>query len=160
MGSVDKLKLLRGDDIRIDDTITIHQPSLDEITEFGELNFFNTFYSLCSIPSDMKSVLWDAGIDFMQLTDWSLFIMLTRNIGKDQTSIVFGDVDFSEMEIMKIHDTDKVVLVKDDLIITEELYENFIPYVREMIGYVMKREKAGNNFTKMILIDEDRRKRN
>ncbi len=159
MELVDQLKVLRGGDIVIDDVITVHQPNLEQITEFGEQRFFSTFFTLCSIPSDMKSALWDANLDFTKVTDWQLFLMLSRNFGKEDTFLVFGDVDFQSMQMMKIPDTEEVVLTDGKQIITELTYQTFIPYVREMIGYVLKREKPGNKVTKMILIDEDRQKR-
>ena len=159
MESIDKLLLLRGDDIYITEDITLRQPSINQIADYGEEQFFSVFYSLCSIPSDLKSVLWDAGIDFMEISDWALFLMMSKNFSVEQTQIVFGDIDFSSGQLMKIRDTEEVVLQCGNVVIRESDYLSFIPYVREMIGYVMKREKAGNKFTKQILIDEDRRKR-
>lgn len=107
----------------------------------------------------MKSSLWDAGLDFMKVTDWQLFLMLSRNFEQDDTRLIFGDIDFQKMEIKKYADSGEVVLVGNDMIINEQMYNDFIPCVREMIGYVVKREKAGNKITKMILIEEDRQKK-
>lgn len=159
MALEDQLKVLRGKDIEIDQFITLKQPRLSDIVDFGEQRFFSTFYTLCSIPSDMKSALWDANLDFMKVTDWQLFLMLSRNFGKEDTSLIFGDIDFAAMSMMKVPETGEVVLTNGTQYITEASYSTFIPYVREMVGYVMKREKAGNKFTKMILIEEDRQKR-
>ena len=159
MALEDQLKVLRGKDIEIDQFITLKQPRLSDIVDFGEQRFFSTFYTLCSIPSDMKSALWDANLDFMKVTDWQLFLMLSRNFGKEDTSLIFGDIDFAAMNMMKVPETGEVVLTNGTQYITEASYSTFIPYVREMVGYVMKREKAGNKFTKMILIEEDRQKR-
>ena len=156
---MDQLKILRGLDINVDGIVTLKQPTIGQICDFGEQRFFSTFFTLCSIPSDMKSALWDANLDFMKVTDWQLFLMLSRNFGQEDTSLIFGDIDFQRMEMMKYPDTGEVVLTDGQIYITEASYFTFIPYVREMIGYVMKREKAGNKFTKMILIEEDRQKR-
>ena len=156
---MDQLKILRGKPIEIDGIVTLLQPTIDQICDFGEQRFFSTFFTLCSIPSDMKSALWDANLDFMKVTDWQLFLMLSRNFNKEDTSLFFGDIDFQSMEMMKYPETDEVVLTDGNVCITEASYQTFIPYVREMIGYVMKREKAGNKFTKMILIEEDRQNR-
>lgn len=159
MASIDKAKILRGDDIVINDYITLHQPSWNEIVDFSEARFFNVFYTMCSIPSDMKSVLWDSGLDFMKISDWQLFIMLSRNLTKEDTCVVFGDIDFSLLQPMRVGDTEEIVLAGTNFIIRESDYLEFVPYLREMIGYVLKREKAGNKFTKQIMIDEDRKKR-
>lgn len=156
---MDQLKILRGKPIEIDGIVTLLQPTVDQICDFGEQRFFSTFFTLCSIPSDMKSALWDANLDFMKVTDWQLFLMLSRNFNKEDTSLIFGDIDFQSMEMMKYPETGEVVLTDGEIYITEASYQTFIPYVREMIGYVLKREKAANKFTKMILIDDDRKKR-
>ena len=156
---MDQLKILRGSDIDVDGIVKLKQPTIGQISDFGEQRFFSTFFTLCSIPSDMKSALWDANLDFMKVTDWQLFLMLSRNFGREDTSLIFGDLDFQKMEMMKYSETGEVVLTNGQIYITEASYYTFIPYVREMIGYVMKREKAGNKFTKMILIEEDRQKR-
>lgn len=159
MELVDRLKVLRGKPIEIDQFVTLLQPTVDQIAEFGEQKFFSTFYTLCSIPSDMKSALWDAELDFMKVTDWQLFLMLSRNFNREDTSLILGDIDLQSMQMLKVPETGEVVLSDGKTFITEATYQTFIPYIREMIGYVLKREKAGNKFTKMILIEEDRQKR-
>lgn len=156
---MDELKILRGNDIIITDSIIMHQPTIGEIEEFGEQLYMNTFYMLCSIPSDMKSVLWDLGIDFMKISDWEYFISISRNISNQHTKLVFGDLDFSSMKLMLNPETDEKILISGNVIVTETIYNSFIGYLRQMIGYILKREKAANKFTKQILIEEDRQKR-
>ena len=164
--SLDKCKILAGKDIPINEEITLKQPTVGEVIDFGESRFFNTFYSFCSIPSDMKSFLWDLKIDFMKISDWELFINLTRNLSADDTRLIFNNIDFSSYDIGQISedgkDEPKVILYhlnedrKIDHIIDEDMYNSFIDYVREMIGYSLKREKAMNKVTKMAMIEEDR----
>lgn len=168
--SLDKSKVLVGNDIPINEFITLKQPTVEEIIDFGEQRFFNTFYTFCSIPSDMKSFLWDMKIDFTKMSDWELFINLTRNITSEDTKLIFGDeIDFSKLEIYGEPDEEgnqKPILCRVireenqkpyiDLIINEETYLSFIDYVREMVGYKLKREKAANKVTKMVMIEEDR----
>lgn len=159
MASLDEAKLLRGNDVVLNDVITIHQPTLNDIVDFGEREYFSEAYSFCSIPSDMKSILDDAGLDFMTVTDWQLFLMLTRSMKFNATSLIIPSVDFRKLQLMQVGETEQIVLADDNVVITEEMYNEFIPYVRSQVGYTLKREKAGNKFTKQILIDEDRAKR-
>ena len=158
--SIDEARVLRGADIAIDDIITVRQPTLNEIVNVGERKFFSEMYSFCAIPSDMKSVLDDAGIDFMETSDWSLFLMLSRNMSYEITSLVIPNIDFAKLDFMQVNGTDEVVLSDgNSTVITEAMYSKFIPYVRALVGYTLKREKAANKFTKQVLIDEDRNKR-
>lgn len=154
---LDKSKILKGSDIIVNDFITLKQPRVGEVIDFGEQKFFNTFYTFCSIPSDMKSSLWDIGEDWNKMKDWTLFMNLASSFKNEDTSLIFGDLDFSSMILMKRVNTEEIVLVLDeDRIITEEIYESFISPVREMIGYTVKREKAMNVATREAMIMEDR----
>lgn len=157
--SLDKSKVLKGHDIVLNEFITLKQPKIGEIIDFGEDKFFSTFYNICRIPSDIKSVLWDVGIDFMKMTDWELFINLSRNVSKDDTFLILGDIDLSKMNLAN-NDDGEIVLFDENIIITEQMYLEFIDYIREMIGYILKREKAMNKVTKMAMIEEDRINRN
>lgn len=164
---MDELKLIRGKEIIInienkpDKNIVLYQPSIDKICDFGEESFTNTFRHLCIIPSDIKSVLWDSGIDYMKISDFELFIMVSRGISNKDTSLILGDINLSEMIPMKKSENDEIVLYnqQEDYYIDEKIYEEMISYIRAMFGFVPKVEKAGNKFTKKILIDEDRDKR-
>lgn len=154
--SLDKAKILKGSDIIINEFITLKQPKVGAVIDYGEQRFFNTFYTFCSIPSDMKSVLWDNGLDWNKMKDWELFLNLSRNISKEETSLILGDLDFSQMELMQNSETKEIVLVQNNCIITEEIYLDLTNNVREMLGIIPKREKAKNTATKLALIEEDR----
>lgn len=159
---IDELQLLFGENCAISDCITIHQPAIIDIVRYGEKNYFSMASTLCAIPSDMKSSLWDVGIDWNKFSDFELFIMLSHNYTQEQTSILFGDLDFTKFKPAKYTpkgETDGVLVMYDDehsYLITEEDYQKSVAYIRKMHGFVVKREKAGNTFTRDILIEEDR----
>ena len=49
---VDDLKLYIGDDYVINDSIKVLQPTIREIAEFGERDFFSVVHTITAIPSD------------------------------------------------------------------------------------------------------------
>lgn len=155
----DPLKVLKGKDIKITDQITVHQPTIDEIEAFGERKFFSTFYTLCSIPSDMKSALWDKKIDWTKISDYDFFIMLSKGFSQNETEIVLPDVDLSKMEIESYNG--KTLLISPDgkTAISEEIYVVLIEYIREFLGYIPKVEKYANKITRDVFIKEDRKRR-
>lgn len=161
--SFSALKLIRGRDIVITDKITLHQPTLGEIEENGEEGFMNTFWMLCSAPYDMPSLLDDMGVDFMKVSTWEFFINMSRGFKVEDTKLVFGDLDFSELEYKQLTDEQgnvSSVLCKDgEIIITEEIYNEFIQYIKEMIGFQHEGRKAANKTTARILIEDDRKRR-
>ena len=60
---VSDLELYFGDDYIINDSIKIHQPTIGELIQC-EKSYFSTVYTLCAISSDMKSQLFDIGLDW------------------------------------------------------------------------------------------------
>lgn len=174
---VDKLKLLRGKPIVISDLLTLYQPTLGDIEEFGESKFMNIFWLMCSSAWDMPSVYADMGIDFMSVTDWQFFIQTVQHLTAEDTHLILGDLDFSKLSLMSYKDNEndtepKIVFSNTapitingvsyqpvQYIFTEELYHSMIAYIREMIGFSHKGRKAGNSATAKILIMDDRKNR-
>ena len=74
MFDVDDLKIYRGSDIQITNKIIVTQPTLDQIIEFGEKQYFSTIYTLTGVGADFKWQLWDYfGIDYTTIDDFDLF---------------------------------------------------------------------------------------
>lgn len=176
---IDKLKILSGEPIIISDLLTLYQPNIRQIKDFGEQKFLNTLWLMCSCAWDMPSAFADMGIDFMSVSDWEFFIQTVKSFSTESTKLVFGDLDFTKLVPMKYKtneedDTEgQIVLVNIEpitvngkeyepaqYIFTEQLYQQMIPYVREMIGFSHKGRKAANKATAKILIMDDRKNRN
>lgn len=165
----DELKIYRGKDFVVSKHITIHHPTLDEICEYGERDYYSMVHQLCATPQTMKVQLWDMGVDYTTITPFELFYsILFKLYKKDKTSILFGDLDFSKFEIKQRKDNNEILLyqivetfedgnAKNDKIIIDEFTYNVITdYLREM-HFIQKDEKIpANETTKMILIEDDR----
>ena len=107
----DELRIYRGEDFIVSDNITIHQPTLDEICNYGESNYFSMIYTLVSTPQSMKVQLWDMGIDYTEITPYELFYsMIYKILSKEQTKLIFGDLDFQKFKLYKRNDNDEVYL--------------------------------------------------
>lgn len=75
MFELDDLKIYRGNDIQITPKITVTQPTIGQIEEFGEKRYFNAVYTLTAVGADLKWQLWDMEqIDYTQIEDYDLFI--------------------------------------------------------------------------------------
>lgn len=170
---VDKLKVLSGEPIKLNG-ITLYQPTLRQIKEFGEDNFYSTFWMLCSSAWDMPSLFDDIGVDFMTVSDWQFFMQIALQTNKEKTELIFGDLDFSEFIPMTRNntetETEDIVLYRPDkempdgtireaFVIDEAMYKEVIKYLREMIGFQHKGRKAKNKATAKILIMDDRKQR-
>jgi len=94
----DKLKMYFGEPYTINckqGQITINQPTIDDILIFGEKEFYSMLHVFVSNPTSYRVQLWDAGIDWNNITDYELFCSLIRFLNINATSILFGDIDFS-----------------------------------------------------------------
>ena len=89
MFEVDQLQLYFGNDYVINDKLKIKQPTIGEIVDFGEAQYFSVVHTITAIPSDMKSQLWDIGLDWTELEDFELFIMLAPTLSIDKTKLLF-----------------------------------------------------------------------
>ena len=159
--NVDHLKLYFGDPYVVNNYITIYQPTIGDIIEYGEREYFSMINTLTAIPSDMKSQLFDMGLDWTKVTDFQLFIMLSQSLSQKQTKIVLGDIDLQRMKPVENLQNGEVIL-RDPVtgaIIDELAYMTISAYLCRLHNITKKVEKAGNKYTKQVLIDEDRQKR-
>ena len=157
---VDDLKLYIGDDYVINENIKVLQPTIRKIAEFGERDFFSVVHTITAIPSDMKSQLWDMGLDWMEVEDFELFMMLSQTLTPDRTNLLFGDLDFSKLRPFRNNQNGDIVLADKEtgVIIDKMIYLRIVTYLRKAFNITPKVEKAANKMTKKILIEEDRKK--
>ena len=158
--AIDTLALLSGKQVKITDKIIYSQPKLFDVIKFGEQEYYQILSNMTAIPSDMKSVLWDAGIDWMEFSDMELFYAMTQNMPIEKTSMFFPEVDFSTFELIKNQNDDLAMYSsKQDIIIDQFVFAKMQSCLCKSHGIKKKVERAGNQLTKRILIDEDRQNR-
>lgn len=84
----DKLRIYKGLDVPITPKISVKQPTLSEILEFGERDYFSAVRTLTSCGADMKWQLWEQGIDYTKISDYDLFIKLIWRILGSQKKMI------------------------------------------------------------------------
>lgn len=156
----DELKMYFGEPFHINDKISIYIPTIGEIVEYGEREYYNMVYTLTCIPSDMMSQLDDLGIDYMEISDFELFMMLTRGLTQESTQVLFGNLDFTKFEPYLNQLNNETILydVENDIVIDRLIYSKIVDYLRKVHGIKPKVRKAANKTTKKILIQLDREK--
>lgn len=156
---MDELSLYFGDPYVVNKYITITLPKMGELVQFGERQYYSVIQTLTAIPSEMKSQLWDMGLDWTQLTDFQLFMMIAPTLPKSQTSIILGDLDLQNLRPIENLENDTVVLRDPDtgVVIDELAYGKIHSYLCSAHNLTKKVEKAANEYTKKFMIEEDRR---
>jgi hypothetical protein len=159
---VDELLLYFGEPYKINDYITIALPKIGDIVQYGEREYYRMVQTITAIPSDMKSQLWDMQprIDWTQITDFELFMMLAPSLPQSKTEIIFGDLDFQALRPFENKTNDTVVLADPEtgVVIDELAYGKITAYLCNAHGFTKKVEKAANEYTKKFMIEEDRQK--
>lgn len=155
----DELQIYRGNDFFVKDGIVIHQPTLDEICNYGEQQYWSMVYTLTSVGADMKFQLFDMGIDYTAISDFQLFhSILCRSFTQEQTSILFGGLDFSKFQLYQGKDSENVILydAENNIDIDEYTYLVIADVLRKMHGLKRNDQRPANESTKQILIDDAR----
>ncbi len=155
------MKIYRGENFVVSKYIVLHQPTIDEITNYGEDEYYSMIYQLTATPQSMKVWLWDMGIDYTTITPFELFYsILYRLYPQENTSIIFGNLDLTKFKIMHRKDNGSILLYQivdnEPVIIDEFTYNMIMDYLRQA-HIIHKDEKIpANETTKMILIEDDR----
>jgi len=154
----DELKLLFRKNYVINDYITIFQPSIGDIIEYNEKKYYSMVSTLCSIPSDMKCMLWDMGINWNDLPDFELFVMLVKLFTPDKTRILFGDLDFSKFSPKENPKNGEIILYNSEVdnIIDSFMYHRIIGYIRKMHGFLSKPMKVKGAQAIAAVLERDR----
>ena len=157
---IDELQMYFGEPFHVNEKIAIYIPTIGDIVEFGERKYYSAVHTLTCIPSDMKSQLFDMGIDYEELSDFELFMMLSRNLTQESTRLILGDMDLSKFGIFTNTENNEPVLYNEEtgVVIDKLIYMKMVEYIRRVHNIKPKIEKAANKTTKKILIQLDRDK--
>lgn len=163
LNNQDELNLYRGIDYPINNYIVIKHPTLGDICDYGEQEYFSMVHTICSVGADMKWQLDDLGIDYTKISDFELFSnMLVHMLTKSQTKILLGDtIDFSQMQIMFNAELQENVLVQffdtgENVQIDRYVYSAIVDAIRKIHRFKRNDELPGNESSKQILIEDAR----
>lgn len=157
----DELKIYRGNDFVVSKYIKLHQPTLGEICEYGEHDYYSMIYNFTATPQSLKVQLWDMGIDYTEISPYELFYNILYKIyPKEKTSIIFGDLDFSKFQVMERKDDKSILLYQiinsEPVIIDEYTYNIIVDYICNSHFIERDLKRPANNSTKMVLIEDER----
>ena len=157
----DELKIYRGKDFVVSKHIILHQPTLNEICDYGERDYYSMIYNFTATPQSLKVQLWDMEIDYTEITPYQLFYqLLYRMYPQEKTSIIFGDLDFSRFQVMQRKDDESILLYQEidgeSVIIDEYTYNIIIDYLCKSHFIERDLKMPMTKSAKMILIEDAR----
>lgn len=160
---IKKLDLLCGDPYFINEYIQIYQPTLREIKNYGENEYWSLAHSLTATSYDYRFQLDDIGIFYEDVEDFTIFCRVASSLTKEESEILFGkNIDFeNDFEIMvkQLGDEQELVFRNIDMgyDIDKVIYELIVGYIRKLHGFKRNFKRAGNK-TAMKFYMEDERK--
>lgn len=155
----DELSMYFGDDYKVNDYITIHQPTIGEIIQFGENRMYSSINPFTSNPTTYRVALWKIGTDWNKISNYDLFLLLYKSITKENGHMIFGDFDFETL-LPETIESGEIVLKNQfgDIVIDSSVYLIISEYLRLMFNQYPIVEKAKGKETKKWMIDADIRK--
>jgi hypothetical protein len=153
---IDDLIIYRGKDYKVNDKIIIRQPTVGEITDYGEQNFFSMVHMLTNVGADLKWQLDEVGIDYTKINDYELFYHLCKIYKKEQTQIIFYDLDLTLFEWCNYTPTGEDILYDkyNDIILDRYAYAVIMEVLRKTYNLKRNNELPGNEATRLILIED------
>lgn len=137
MFKFDELQIYRGADIEIAPKIIVTQPTIGQIADFGEKEYFNAIYTLTAVGADLKWQLWDyEQIDYTEIEDYDLFIGYISKILSSRKRIyneIMANPEMYADEIVSISDADLESLNVNPLqLVLKDLdFADFVPCTLE-----------------------------
>lgn len=137
----------------INQYIQISIPSVGEILD-DEDNYYNMISMLTAMPIDMMVELDEIGIDFTEIGEWELFLLVFESLKNDDTSLIFGDLDLSKFQTMINDQNGEIILQNHDKVrIDREIARKITNGLREIHGLKKNNKKPGNEEAKKYLLE-------
>ena len=151
--------LLKMSSVEITPKLSVRIPTVGEILE-DEKSYYTLINSLTATPFQYMVQLDDMGIDFTTINDYQLFLLIFPSFAKTDMSILFGDIDFSDIEVGTNPQNDSTILYSknNNIIIDEFVYSEIAKTIRKINGLQRENRKPGNDEAKEFRINLERKK--
>ena len=157
---MDQLLLMRGNPYHISKYICINNPTIGQIAEYGEENYWSMVTEICSTSYDYRLMLEEAGIDYLQIDDYTMFRTTCHGLTPDMTSILIPDLDFTKL--IAAQNTDgRIVMINQEgeIILDEFIYQLMVDYIRSVHSIERNFEIPGNKAARDVFMWEAREAR-
>ncbi len=159
------ISLLYKNSYPINDRISIRIPTVGEVVE-NEDAYYSIVTMLTAMPVDLLTQLDDMGIDFTEINEYDLFLLLFKGIQMADTSLVFGDLDLSKFKMGFDPEKQTVVLVdpENDIVIDRRVHAQIAATLRKIHRLEKNIKKPGNIEAKEYMLErariKERRRKN
>lgn len=92
------INLLYKREYAINEHIKIMIPTLGDVLDHED-EYYTIVSLLTAMPIDMMAQLDNIGVDFEEINDYDLFLLVASTISGMDTSLIFGDLDLSKFKL-------------------------------------------------------------
>ena len=152
-------ELLFSREVPITDKIHIMIPTIGEIASDDD-TYYTLVSMLTAMPIDFMVQLDDIGVNFDEIDDYDLFLLLFSTIQTMDTSLVFGDLDLKKFEIATNTENGMRVYYdeEDDIVFDRVVHTKIADTLRRIHGIEKDNRKPGNDEARKYLIERARKK--
>ena len=143
--------------------ITIYSPTIGNIVELGEEKFYSTLNIFTTNTTAYRLMLWENDIDWNEISDFQLFMMLYKGIDLEASKLIFKDLDWSKflMYEKKLPDSEEVEMIlynpEDEIEINEQVYYHISQYLRNVFNIFPEEKITTQKTLKQWYINKDKR---
>ena len=154
-----KKSLLNATSVEIVPNLSLRIPTVGEILE-DEDKYYGIVSSLTASPFQYMVQLDDMGIDYTQITDYQLFMMLFPMYAQSDLSLLFGDLNTSDFNVYVNQDDDNQVIYSpsNNIVIDELVYNDLSDMMRKINLFEKVKSKPGNESARKYLLEKERKK--
>lgn len=152
------INLLYKREYAVNKDISVVIPTVGDVLE-NEDQYYTMVSMLTATPYDMMVQLDDIGIDYTEVNEYELFLLLFTNLKSMDTKLLFGDLNLSSFRIAIHEGSNAVVLVNDAGIVIDRVTQNQIAATLRKIHHIKKNtRRPGNEDAKDYLLKREREK--
>lgn len=151
--------LLYSRSIPVTEKISITVPTVGEILDHED-EYYACVSMLTGMPIDFMVQLDDIGVDFAEINDYDLFLILFTTIRAMDTSLVFGGLDLSKFDYARHTETGmSVVYDEENDIVIDRVVQTKIANTLRKIHHIEKdNRKPGNQEARDYMLERARKK--
>lgn len=143
----------------INDSVHIIVPKVGEILK-DEDAYYDLVSALTAMPIDMMVQLDDAHIDFTKINEYELFLLLFEGLKKQDTSLIFGDLDLKNFDFDENPQNGMITLYdkERDIRIDRAIHGQIAAALRKIHHLEKNRRKPANAEAKEYMLKRARDK--
>lgn len=150
--------LIIGETYDVGHGLGVHVPTIRQIIEYGQDEYYHIVSLLTAISSDCKAALWDVGLDWVDVSDMQMFVLATRELTAQQSAVIFEPaIDFTQLRIQGTDSGDlRLCDVDGNIVIDDESRKHIAGFFCKLHNIAKKPERPYNQFAHDQLIAESR----